>query len=173
MFTQVYFHKTRVAYDHHLQCALSELLPNHQFPKPVETELAAFLKWDDWLVLGRLANGEGGMHGTRLCKRDHFREVFHTPETPSRKDLAQLEKICNELGSLVQAVVPAEKSWYKVDETDILVQSDNPGREIVPLSRLSSVVAGLKPIRKQMVYCSPEDKPQALEIIANKDGRKR
>src|SRR5437016_1425889 len=32
MFTQVYFHKTRVAYDHHLRKALGELLPGGRFP---------------------------------------------------------------------------------------------------------------------------------------------
>ncbi len=33
MFTQVYFHKTRVIYDHHLQGALADLLPGGLFPE--------------------------------------------------------------------------------------------------------------------------------------------
>ena len=66
-----------------------------------------------------------------------------------------------------------EKSWYKVDETDIPIQSDNPGRMIVPLSKLSSVIAGLKPIRKRMAYCSPEDKEYTQRIVAQKEGRTR
>src|SRR5262249_7301811 len=32
MFTQMYFHKTRVAYDHHLQGALRGILPQGSFP---------------------------------------------------------------------------------------------------------------------------------------------
>ena len=40
MFTQVYFHKTRVAFDVHLRGALKELLPGGHFPKPTEAELA-------------------------------------------------------------------------------------------------------------------------------------
>jgi len=32
MFTQVYFHKTRVAYDHHLKQAMLTILPNGRFP---------------------------------------------------------------------------------------------------------------------------------------------
>src|SRR5260370_36864746 len=78
MFTHVYFHKTRVALDHHLEHALVELLPGHSFPRPVGAELAEFLMWDDWRVLGALAQGGGGDHGQRLARRDHFREVYHT-----------------------------------------------------------------------------------------------
>lgn len=173
MFTQVYFHKTRVAYDHHLQCALAEMLPNGHFPKPEGTDLDEFLKWDDWRVLGRLSNGEGGEHGVRLCNRNHFREVYHTPETPVRKDILQFEKFCQDHAQLIKHVAPAEKSWYKVDETDIQIQSENPGSQVVPLSKLSSVVAGLKPIRKQMAFCAPEDKKTVLEAILKKESKKR
>jgi HD superfamily phosphohydrolase len=56
MFTQVYFHKTRVAYDIHLRSALRELLPNGVFPAPTDVHLGKFLEWDDWKVLGLLAD---------------------------------------------------------------------------------------------------------------------
>ncbi len=173
MFTQVYFHKTRVAYDHHLQYALAEMLSNKQFPKPDGTDLDEFVKWDDWRVLGNLANGGGGEHGQRLCERNHFREIYHTPETPDSKALTHFEKICEKLGEKVKAIVPAEKSWYKVDETDIPIRSDNAARQIVPLSKLSSVITGLKPIRKRMVYCSPDDKDEALELVRKMEGKRR
>jgi uncharacterized protein len=168
MFTQVYFHKTRVAYDHHLHQALSEILPGGQFPRPMGSELDEFVRWDDWRVLGELAAGKGGEHGRRLRERDHYREVCHTSETPGRSDLSRFEKICDDLGQLLQVVVPAAKSWYKVDETDIPVQSDNPGNQVVPLSKLSSVIAGLKPIGKRMAYCTPEDKDEARRIVAQR-----
>jgi HD superfamily phosphohydrolase len=168
MFTQVYFHKTRVAYDHHLHKVLGEFLPGGCFPRPTGADLDEFLKWDDWRVLGKLADGEGGEHGQRLSERDHFREIYHTPETPKKADLSRFERICEALGDRVQVVVPAEKSWYKVDETDIPIQSDNPGGRIVPLSKLSSVVAGLRPIRKQMVFCSPADQAEARDIVEKK-----
>jgi uncharacterized protein len=71
MFTQVYFHKTRVAYDHHLRRTLAELLGG-QFPRPDAATLDEYLKWDDWRVLGLLADGRGGDHGRRLAERDHF-----------------------------------------------------------------------------------------------------
>jgi hypothetical protein len=165
MFTQVYFHKTRVAYDHHLCHALKEILPGGHFPKPTGADLEEFLKWDDWRILGKLANGEGAEHGKRLCERSHYREVYHTPETPSQEDHALFDRIRDALGDKLQHTARAERSWYKVDETDIPVQSGNPGRKIVPLSKLSSVIAGMKPIRKLMAYCLPEDKEQAKNIV--------
>lgn len=165
MFTQVYFHKTRVAYDQHLLHALRAILPGGVFPGLEGTLLDEYLKWDDWRVLGKLADGEGGDHGRRLRERDHYREVFHTPETPTDSDLERFERVVTALGDLVKGVVPAEKSWYKMDENDIPVASDNPGNPVVPLSKNSSTIAGMKPIRKQMVYCAPEDQDRAREII--------
>jgi len=165
MFTQVYFHKTRVAYDHHLLHALKCILPGSQFPKPEGTDLDEFLKWDDWRVLGRLADGEGGEHGRRLCQRDHFREVYHTPEFPTQSDLVLFEKICDALGDKLRTVVLAEKSWYKVDRTDIPIQSDNPDHRVDSLSKLSTVIAGMRPIRKQMAFCSLESQEQAQQIV--------
>jgi HD superfamily phosphohydrolase len=165
MFTQVYFHKTRVAYDHHLQRAVAEILPAGRFPRPVGEELSEFLKWDDWRVLGALANGGGGDHGRRLAERDHFREVYHTPETPTAADLETLERMRARLGALVQAEERAEKSWYKVGKPDIPVISDNPGRPVSPLSHYSGVVAQLSPIGKVMLYSRKEDVAEARQRV--------
>ncbi len=173
MFTQVYFHKTRVAYDHHLQQALKDILPGGHFPKPSGLDLNEYLKWDDWRVLGRLSDGDGGDHGQRLRDRNHFREAFHTPETPKQSDLTRFERICDDLGDKLKIVVPAEKSWYKVDATDIPIQSDNPGGQIVPLSKLSSIIAGMSAIRKRMAYCSPEDHHQARQIVERRVNSKK
>lgn len=173
MFTQVYFHKTRVAYDHHLHHALAELLPSGVFPAPDADAIEQFLEWDDWRVLGALAQGRAGEHGRRLRDRNHFREVYHTPETPTARDLSRFDAICDDLGALLKTVASAEKSWYKVDKLEIPVRSDNPGKRIVSLSKHSTVVAGLKPIDKRMAYCSPEDKEEALAIVARREGRIR
>ena len=76
MFTQVYFHKTRVVYDHHLKEALKEILPGGRFPPPTGERLDEYLDWDDWRVLGALKSDEGGEHGragrTALMKFVYF-----------------------------------------------------------------------------------------------------
>jgi HD superfamily phosphohydrolase len=172
MFTQVYFHKTRVAYDHHLQSALTNILPGGVFPKPTNEELDSYLKWDDWRVLGRLADGEGGEHGKRLSGRDHFREIYHTAETPKKGDIMRFDRICRELGELLQYKTSADKSWYKVGDPDIPIQSENPSNGVTPLSQLSSVVNGLKPIGKRLVYVAFEDKDQAREIVKKQEAKR-
>jgi HD superfamily phosphohydrolase len=165
MFTQVYFHKTRVAYDHHLRKALAELLPGGHFSQPDAAGLAEYLKWDDWRVLGLLADGNGGEHGRRLAERDHFREVFHTPETPTSEDFAELDRVRQALGALIRAEESAEKSWYKLGPADIPVLSRSAGARVKPLSAYSSVVAGLRPIRKVMLYASPHDRAKVDEKL--------
>ncbi len=53
--------------------------------------------WNDWRVLGKLSEGEGGDGGKRLCERNHYREVFHTPENPKEQDLDLFDEICDAL----------------------------------------------------------------------------
>ncbi len=154
MFTQVYFHKTRVAYDVHLRGALREILPNGKFPKPEGAELREFMKWDDWRVLGHLADGRGGDHGERLRERRHFRRIHATNEACTAEDLADLQKIRAELGSMIAAEESASKSWYKTGKTDISVFSE---REVFPLSRYSSVIANMKSNGQILLYVKPED----------------
>lgn len=110
MFTQVYFHKTRVAYDHHLQEALKEILPGGRYPSPTPENLQEYIDWDDWRVLGALKGGAGGAHGRRILERNHYREIWRTPEVPSADDTKRLEERRKELSGLVVAEIPAKKS---------------------------------------------------------------
>jgi uncharacterized protein len=163
MFTQVYFHKTRVAYDIHLKEALRALLPNGRFPRPVGHELKLYLEWDDWRVLGLLASGQGGEHGNRLSERNHYRRIYHTPEVPGDHDIAELSRVRQALGSIIAAEAPAEKNWYKLGATDIPVLENN-GRQR-PLSSFSRVVANLKGNRQTFIYVRPEHLPEARRIV--------
>jgi HD superfamily phosphohydrolase len=171
MFTQVYSHKTRVAFDHHLKEALKELLPNGEFPGIVGGQLDEYVKWDDWRVLGELAAGRGGEHGQRLAARDHYREVYHTPEVPTEEDLRRFEAIRDELGEMARATGNAGRSWYKLEtDQDIPIKSQNPSGEIRPLSAHSAAVKGLKPTGRLMLYCREDEKERAREIIQRMEG---
>jgi hypothetical protein len=145
-----------VAFDLHLRQALAEMLPGRLFPKPEGNELKAYLDWDDWKVLGHLAEGRAGEHGERLAQRDHYREVYHTPEVPKPRDLKELERVREKLGSLLAAEENAEKSWYKVGQEDIPVRGQHKRPKIKTLSKYSSFVASMKPIRKVMLFVRPE-----------------
>jgi len=170
MFTQVYFHKTRVAYDIHLRGTLKHLLKGGSFPKPTEDELDEYLKWDDWKVLGLLSQGEGGEQGERLRSRNHYRRVFHTNEVPSPEDQKKLAAIKKGLGELLAEEALAKKSWYKSDlPTDIPVARET-GQGVVPLSKFSHVVNNLRSHNQVFLYVKPEDREQACEIVASLGG---
>jgi hypothetical protein len=167
MFTQVYFHKTRVIYDYHLQHALADLLPGGRFPEPNAEDLDIYLNWDDWRVLGLLANGEGGEHGTRLAGRNHFREIIHTSETPSPADLARLGKWRHALGDLLAAEMAAEKSWYKAGSADVRILAETAKSKVKPLSTYSSVVRNIEPISQVRLYARPERRAEAIARVAD------
>lgn len=156
MFTQVYFHKTRVAYDVHIREALKELLPRGQFPAPAGSALKSYLEWDDWKVLGLITREKAGAHGTRLKYRNHYRRVYETPEVPTKKDLELLEKVRKRLGRLLVAEESAAKSWYKKGPTDIPVVDDHNTKDVRPLSKYSSVVRGMSSINQTFLYVEPE-----------------
>ena len=166
MFTQVYFHKTRVAYDIHLQGALKEILPGGTLPKPEGAELDEFMKWDDWRVLGQLSDGGGGEHGERLRNRAHYRRIHATNEVCSEEDLTDLERIRATLGALLVAEESASKSWYKTGKTDTPVFSEIRDKKIAPLSRYSSVIANMKSNSQVLLYVRPEDVETARKALA-------
>jgi hypothetical protein len=172
MFTQVYFHKTRVIYDHHLQKTLSRLLPRGAFPRPTNQGLDRYLEWDDWRVLGLIAAEEGGEHGERLARRDHYREIRHSPETPESADLKELGRWRAALGDLLAAECEAEKSWYKLGQPDIPVLSVQPGSAVKPLSSYSSVVGSIQAIRQVRLYVRPEDRDEAERRLSNRNRRR-
>jgi len=169
MFTQVYFHKTRVAYDHHIRHALQSILPNGTFPPPTPEGVREYLKWDDWRVLGQLAEGKGNEHGDRLCKRNHYREVYHTPENLADGDRTTLNLIRQSLGDLVVTVESSKTSTYKLEASDISVVTEDDLRRVRPLSHYSSVVLNLNqhPIEIVRLFSKPEDAMEARDKVAH------
>ena len=165
MFTQVYFHKTRVAYDVHLKGALKELLPGGRFPRPTKDELGEFLKWDDWRVLGLLADGKGGEHGTFLTSRNHYRLAYSSPEISSEAELALIERVKDKLGSMIVAIEESKKNWYNTGQPDIPVVSDLDSNTVRPLSSYSNVVLNMKPINQALLYVKHEVAEKANVIV--------
>ncbi len=176
MFTQVYFHHVRRAYDHHIGRSLAFGLANHQgggtepagcFPAPTSVDnLNQYLEWDDWRHLGLIQQRTAGPHGVIIKDRVHHRAVFSTPEVPVLEDLELLENVVDGLGSMVEFVDSAEKSWYAIGDRDLQIRPSNSeyGR---PLSEFSSVIKGLSPVNQQRIYVSLENQDNALAIVRN------
>jgi HD superfamily phosphohydrolase len=174
MFTQVYFQHTRRAYDHHLASAIKSLLSEAQkdsgldikdaFPPPTSQEnVEMYLKWNDWHILGSINDGKGGENGRILRERVHHRKVFETPEVPAQDDLEFAEFVGDKLGENDAFVDKAENSWYKFDATDIpiLIRPGKNDEELTTLSKLSSVVSGLKAVNQTRIYVPYEKQKEA------------
>lgn len=179
MFTQVYFHKTRVAFDHHIRHALKAILPGGAFlplkknkdtkEDEIKESLQEYLKWDDWRVLGYLADEKGGEHGRRLCCRDHYREIYHTPESLSDDDRHQLKKVWEATREFVVAEESSRTSAYKLEASDISVVTEDDMRKVRPLSHYSAVVRNLNkhPIEIVRLYARPEHAIAARARVAD------
>lgn len=89
MFSQVYFHRVRRAYDHHLRCFLKEALPGQRYPKP--DDLERFLSFDDVSVQDMLGK-VGSEHGRRILERNHYRVAYETGEHPSQRQIDRWNK---------------------------------------------------------------------------------
>lgn len=174
MFTQVYFQHTRRIYDYHVAQTLKHLLKKHQnncevLPLPTtKQDVEEYLKWDDWRVLGMIQEGGGGKDGEIIRERKHHRCIFQTPEIPGKSDLEEAEKVLEKLRDCVSFTDTAESSWYKLGEKDIpiLVRPGKNDEKLTPLSSLSSVVNGLKPISQRRIYVPIEKKDEARDIVS-------
>jgi HD superfamily phosphohydrolase len=167
MFTQVYFHKTRIIYDHHLAEAMKCILPGGCFPKP--DALDEYSKWDDWKVQGHLSNGEGGEHGEILRTRNHYRRVYGNPESATNVDTMFYAKVYSRLNSLIRYEANPEKSWYKMDRlgSDIPVLNVRGSQpEVKPLSGYSRIVRSIEESKGEiLLYVHPNDVQRAIDMI--------
>lgn len=162
MFTQVYFHKTRAAYDHHIAETLKSLLPNGVFPKPTNG-VEKYLEWDDWKVLGCLSNGKGGEHGKRLKERNHYRLVYGTSEHPPMEELTKLAQKRESLEGLLRHETRSSKSWYKLDDSQVPIQMERNAAK--RLGELSLPVANIGGHDQTFLYVDANDVKIARERL--------
>jgi HD superfamily phosphohydrolase len=173
MHKQVYFHKTRLVCDHHLEKAMREILLKEQnfatenvyYPRPdSKEELDKFLAWDDYRVMGSLVSGYGGEHGERLMTRNHYRLVCELEEsdaTPSEliASTKRNDTIVEMLGSAVKHVAQPKTSWYKAKAaSDELVLVDDDGKEQIGfLSKYSALMKSINYGYLRFVYVDKAD----------------
>jgi hypothetical protein len=76
-----------------------------------------------------------------------------------------LAKVKDLLGDLLAAEMPAGKSWYKTDTTDIAVYDRVGQKPVAPLSEYSNVVRNLGKNDQVLLYCRPENRDEAIEKV--------
>ncbi len=176
MFSQVYFHHTRKAYDKHITEAIKTLLKNvtqrDTFPPPDKEYIEEYLDWDDWKVGGLIREGKAGILGEIILNRNHYRRVYETSEVPSIAELSEFEAICSEFKNEIGFIDSAERSWYKKGNEDIpIVEVKNSKWR--PLSEYSNIVKNLVPCKQKRIYVSYEERDRIeLEIKKFREGLK-
>jgi hypothetical protein len=128
MFCQVYFHKTRRAYDHMLRQAIRDT--KITIPKPSEIE--EFLKLDDYAIWNLIIkNSKESYWCNSILQRNHLRTVYETKEIPTSEDIEELQKREEKLKS--------NEIWYFKDETKDSWYGTNQGKEIMIIDDRYSV----------------------------------
>lgn len=161
MYNQVYFHKTRVILDAHYARALKAILPKGQFPPP--SRIRKYLEWDDWRVLGALSRGAGGEHGKRLCERDLYKLAWESEPYPVPGKEEPIQAVRAALAPLGGLEISSTSSWYKFDDTDIPVLTDNG--KVVPLSKRSPIVGKIAKMHQIRFYVQKEKLEEAKKCI--------
>ncbi|MBN2208953.1 MAG: HD domain-containing protein [Candidatus Coatesbacteria bacterium] len=177
MFTQVYFHKTTRAFEHHYARALKSILETFQgwgkLPSP--DEIHEYLKYDDYAMWDLIARGakENNPDCRALVDRVHYRCVYETSEDPLKakrqaEDLHQLKERLQKLGIDVFEDT-SEKVWYETDgakEVQVYDDMDNI-RPVKSLSEMSSLARAIGATKQTRLYISKADKkkPDVKKII--------
>jgi HD superfamily phosphohydrolase len=180
MFTQVYFHPVRKAYDHHAAECVRLLLETKRtgetrLPDPREKAgRRRFLDLDDWSVLQFVKRRRAGRHGEAILSHRHDRCVHQTPEVPRKKDLdefADLEGVLQSKGFEVWSG-DAEKEWYTLGKTEI--QIGRPVNSILlpapatPLSEASEVVGRIPESKQRLLFVPVDRAEEASQILIQK-----
>jgi HD superfamily phosphohydrolase len=170
MFTQVYFHKTRRAYDYHLKEALQSLLPGGKLPSPQQIE--DFLKLDDFYIWELLKKNGKNSHCRAILERKHIRKIYSTPEIPNKSDEAVFEEKKQLLNNhkIWYHIDNSKSAWYKMNEEkgdnkEIMI-IDAPKSHARPLSTYSRIAKNIGTINQLRIYVRLQDKEKAREIIS-------
>jgi HD superfamily phosphohydrolase len=174
MFTQVYFHHTRRAYDHHITEVLRHVLHganNGQcetfMPPDSRANLESYLAWNDPQVWSIIENGRAGPHGDLIRLRRHDRVVAHTTALPTPKDVLELQRdTLPKVADLGGWLDLADNAWYRFDRSGIYVcNEDDPMAGSVELPSRSAVVKGLEAVFQARIYVPLDRLEEAKERL--------
>jgi HD superfamily phosphohydrolase len=167
MFTQVYFHKTRRAFDYHLLNAFKKILKNEVLPDT--NHLDEYLDIDDYVIWEHIKKNKLDKDFRALLYREQVRAIYSTKEMKSNDSQKNIEKksailndhkipfIVDELNSL----------WYKskIDlEIMVIDKENNPS----PLSKYSPIVQNIGEIGQSRIYVDKVNQEKGKEFIDDK-----
>ena len=165
MFTQVYFHTVRRAYDLLLTDFIAELLRDTLGTDCYPQDLTEYIKWNDWKVLAQMSermDKQTQNLAWRLASRRHPKPIY---ETADHADRIVVGSAITKLPLALSAKYPDVKFWY--DKAIDHPERFKMGDEAWPVKRtngrwesltsLSRALAGLEEIRRFRVYTDVDD----------------
>jgi len=157
MFTQVYFHDVRRAFDIILLEFIGDCLEEEYGTRTYPTSNDKYLKWDDDLILTKAkekADGEKKNLAWRIIERKHYKKVYSTfphPDPTKVKRVTQLKDKCEEEFKDVKFWLDrAVDHPEKFTRVDLPIERDNGEFESLVVE--SKVLAGLEEIEQCRIY---------------------
>ena len=177
MFEQVYFQKTRMAYDHHGAACLKEALGiGKTLPNPATDEgREAYLKMDDWFLFEHIRSSNS-RDAAAILHHKHDRRVSDTLEVAGIAELENHNMALVELKAkgIDAWAVDASKSWYKTGATEILIAQDQSSSAFsrgVPLTRISETAGKIRDSKQRRIYAPLDRAEEAKKVIRNFESR--
>ena len=179
MFTQVYFHAVRRAYDLLLTDFIRDLLQNTLGSDRYSEQLMEYIKWTDWKILAEVnerADEERKNLAWRLATRKHPKPVY---ETGDHADKMVVNRATTKLPEALQEKYPNLKVW--TDKATDHPERFRMGEESWPIREkngswaslevLSKALGGLEEVRQFRVYVDAGDDNGLENEIADFCGR--
>lgn len=161
MFTQVYFHRVRRAYDHHLLSFLKRRV--RKYP----TSLNKYFACDDNYVFSLLRRYADDEDARRILKREPFVEAFSTPEHINDEERTRfkwlMENLQRKYKTMKMFCDTAEKSPHKFEKIGTYVLSRTTGQPALVFNE-SGIIRSLKNIEQYRVFVSKEDKEKVQKF---------
>ncbi len=161
MFTQVYFHKIRRAYDHHLL----DFLKKHVGHYP--GSLNEYVKWDDNRVFALLREHHQDDDARRILTRDPFVQAFPTPEHIDEEERTRFgwlrETLEREFEGVRIFYDTAEGSPHKFEKIGTYVLSPSTSTPNLVQSE-SGIIRSLRKIEQYRVFTPKENKQEIQEF---------
>ena len=161
MFTQVYFHKVRRAYDHHLVDFLTKYI------KRYPSSLNGYLQYDDNVIFSLMRKHIRDDDARRILRRDPFVQAFTTPEHIDEEQRTRFSWLRETLGREFKSTRifydAAEKSPHKFERIGTYVLSPSTGApSLVQVE--SGIIRSLKNIEQNRVFTPRESKERVHDF---------
>lgn len=170
MFTQVYFHRVKRAYDLHLRDFLREWLAAPDGPgRHLPTDPATFVHCDDaWAFTAMRARAARSDPARRILGRDHFATVH---ETSGHADIAEAaafararDRLRTRLADCPVLEDSSETAPHRFRQGRFLVYGR--ARAPSPIEAVSPVIADLRLIVQKRLYVPRERAAEARAVLA-------